>query len=181
MTCSLHKRCVIWEKKNFFYFRKNPRNKEQSSCAPITFRNALAGLVFKRDRRTHRLHVSFVCGVVLHTGHPSAVVPAPLYQSFTQSGDRSELSNNAPPTYRASQCFTLIADMAPNASDSNADVLSDEFGFQPGNVVISGFSCRLPECDSVDELRRKLYASEDMVNGDPTRWPTGTSAEIVET
>lgn len=67
--------------------------------------------------------------------------------------------------------------MAPNANESTVkpDVLSDEFGFQPNDVVITGFSGRLPECDSIDELREKLYAGEDLVNGDPTRWPTGKS------
>lgn len=65
--------------------------------------------------------------------------------------------------------------MAPNANESTVkpDVLSDEFGFQPDDVVITGFSGRLPECDSIDELKEKLYAGEDLVNGDPTRWPTG--------
>lgn len=74
--------------------------------------------------------------------------------------------------------------MAPNATATAAaavnagqtpDVLSDEFGFQPDDVVISGFSGRFPECDSVDELREKLYAGYDMVNDDPRRWPYGKS------
>jgi len=70
--------------------------------------------------------------------------------------------------------------MAPNAHESEAapaavvpDVLSDEFGFRPEDIVISGFSGRFPECDSIDEMRQKLYAGEDMVNGEPRRWPTG--------
>lgn len=78
--------------------------------------------------------------------------------------------------------------MAPNATDSAAaaaaaaagpDVLSDEFGFQPEDVVISGLSGRFPECDSIDEMRQKLYAGEDMVNGEPTRWPDGERARLV--
>jgi len=64
--------------------------------------------------------------------------------------------------------------MAPNAADNDpTDVLSDEFGFRPEDVVVTGFSGRLPECDTVDEFRQKLYAGEDMVNGEPTRWPMG--------
>jgi len=69
--------------------------------------------------------------------------------------------------------------MAPNANDTataagaKPDVLSDEFGFRPEDVVVTGFSGRLPECDSIEEFTRKLYAGEDMVNGNPTRWPEG--------
>lgn len=72
--------------------------------------------------------------------------------------------------------------MAPNAHEIDAapatatvepDVLSDEFGFRPEDIVISGFSGRFPECDSIDEMRQKLYAGEDMVNAEPRRWPTG--------
>lgn len=67
--------------------------------------------------------------------------------------------------------------MAPNANESavKPDVLSDEFGFQPEDVVISGFSGRLPECNSIDELREKLYAGEDLVTDEPSRWPYGKS------
>jgi hypothetical protein len=65
--------------------------------------------------------------------------------------------------------------MAPNANEPavKPDVLSDEFGFQPEDIVVTGFSGRMPECDSIDELRTKLYAGEDMVNANPTRWPDG--------
>lgn len=67
--------------------------------------------------------------------------------------------------------------MAPNATPGSSvqpvDVLSDEFGFQPDDIVITGFSGRLPECDSIDELREKLLTGEDMVNDDPRRWPYG--------
>lgn len=74
--------------------------------------------------------------------------------------------------------------MAPNATSTTVaavaaghapDVLSDEFGFQPDDVVVSGFSGRFPECDSVDELRENLYSGYDMVNDDPRRWPYGKS------
>lgn len=72
--------------------------------------------------------------------------------------------------------------MAPNANESGVepDVLSDEFGFQPEDVVITGFSGRLPECDSIDELKQKLYAGEDMVNDDPRRWPYGKNENLIE-
>lgn len=79
--------------------------------------------------------------------------------------------------------------MAPNATSTAAaavtaghapDVLSDEFGFQPDDVVVSGFSGRFPECDSVDELREKLYAGYDMVNDDPRRWPYGKSQPRIQ-
>lgn len=64
--------------------------------------------------------------------------------------------------------------MAPNANDApNVNVQSEDFGFQPEDVVITGISGRLPECDSIDEFRTKLYAGEDLVTGDPRRWPTG--------
>lgn len=73
--------------------------------------------------------------------------------------------------------------MAPNAADDptavKPDVLSDEFGFRPEDVVITGFSGRLPECDTIDEFRQKLYAGEDMVNGEPTRWPMGKVCRTV--
>lgn len=78
--------------------------------------------------------------------------------------------------------------MAPNAHEVDAapvagepDVLSDEFGFQPEDIVISGFSGRFPECDSIDEMRQKLYAGEDMVNAEPRRWPTGLYGAIMRT
>lgn len=75
--------------------------------------------------------------------------------------------------------------MAPNAHESEPvrapaaakpDVLSDEFGFQPEDIVITGFSGRFPECDSIDEMRQKLYAGVDMVTAEPSRWPTGELA-----
>ncbi|KAL4113184.1 hypothetical protein QTP88_016854 [Uroleucon formosanum] len=78
--------------------------------------------------------------------------------------------------------------MAPNAHESDAtrptikpDVQSDEFGFQPEDIVISGFSGRFPECDSIDEMRQKLYAGEDMVNDEPRRWPYGLYGAIMRT
>ncbi|XP_022181594.1 fatty acid synthase-like [Myzus persicae] len=75
--------------------------------------------------------------------------------------------------------------MAPNAHDVDPavepDVLSDEFGFRPEDIVISGFSGRFPECDSIDEMRQKLYAGEDMVNAEPRRWPTGLYGAIMRT
>jgi len=80
--------------------------------------------------------------------------------------------------------------MAPNAHESETvrapaaakpDVQSEEFGFQPEDIVISGFSGRFPECDSIDEMRQKLYAGVDMVTAEPTRWPTGLYGAIMRT
>uniref|UniRef100_A0A2H8TY64 Fatty acid synthase n=1 Tax=Melanaphis sacchari TaxID=742174 RepID=A0A2H8TY64_9HEMI len=80
--------------------------------------------------------------------------------------------------------------MAPNAHESETvptpvtvkfDVQSDEFGFQPEDIVVTGLSGRFPECDSIDEMRQKLYAGEDMVNAEPTRWPTGLYGAIMRT
>lgn len=72
--------------------------------------------------------------------------------------------------------------MAPNANDVSVNIdakpapvdpLDEEFGFQPEDIVVSGFSGRFPECDSIDELREKLYAGVDMINDNATRWPYG--------
>lgn len=76
--------------------------------------------------------------------------------------------------------------MAPNANDMSAnpgiklapvDPLDEDFGFQPEDVVVSGFSGRFPECDSIDELRENLYAGVDMVNDKENRWPYGKRAD----
>lgn len=78
--------------------------------------------------------------------------------------------------------YFALKTMAPNAHESEPvrapaaakpDVLSDEFGFQAEDIVVSGLSGRFPECDSIDEMRQKLYAGVDMVTDEPSRWPYG--------
>lgn len=39
------------------------------------------------------------------------------------------------------------------------------------DIVITGFSGRLPESSSIEEFKRNLYEHVDMVNDDPRRWP----------
>ncbi|XP_061715319.1 fatty acid synthase-like isoform X2 [Cydia pomonella] len=41
------------------------------------------------------------------------------------------------------------------------------------DVVISGLSGRLPECDSIDEFADKLFAGVDLVTADDRRWKPG--------
>ncbi|CAD7085952.1 unnamed protein product [Hermetia illucens] len=41
------------------------------------------------------------------------------------------------------------------------------------DVVITGFSGRLPESSSIDEFKKNLFEGVDMVNDDPRRWPKG--------
>lgn len=41
------------------------------------------------------------------------------------------------------------------------------------DIVISGFSGRLPESSNIDEFKKNLYDGVDMVNDDPRRWPKG--------
>lgn len=43
----------------------------------------------------------------------------------------------------------------------------------PDEVVISGFSGRLPESSTIDEFKENLFNGVDMVNDDPRRWPKG--------
>uniref|UniRef100_A0A6B2E4Y7 Fatty acid synthase n=1 Tax=Phlebotomus kandelakii TaxID=1109342 RepID=A0A6B2E4Y7_9DIPT len=40
-------------------------------------------------------------------------------------------------------------------------------------IVISGFSGRLPESSNIEEFRNNLFNGVDMVNDDPRRWPAG--------
>ena len=41
------------------------------------------------------------------------------------------------------------------------------------DVVISGFSGRLPESDSIEEFKKNLYDGVDMITDDERRWPSG--------
>lgn len=43
----------------------------------------------------------------------------------------------------------------------------------PDEVVITGFSGRLPESSTIQEFRDNLYNGVDMVNDEPRRWPKG--------
>lgn len=40
-------------------------------------------------------------------------------------------------------------------------------------IVISGFSGRLPESSNIEEFKENLFNHVDMVNEDPRRWPKG--------
>ncbi|GAB0090084.1 Fatty acid synthase [Sergentomyia squamirostris] len=42
---------------------------------------------------------------------------------------------------------------------------------QQDDIVISGFSGRLPECSNIKEFMDNLYNGVDMVNDDPRKWP----------
>lgn len=42
------------------------------------------------------------------------------------------------------------------------------------DIVISGFSGRLPECDTIAEFTQKLFDGVDLVTADDRRWPVGT-------
>ncbi|XP_034937434.1 fatty acid synthase [Chelonus insularis] len=41
------------------------------------------------------------------------------------------------------------------------------------DIVISGFSGRLPECENIEEFKRHLFDGIDMVTDDERRWPSG--------
>ncbi|KAI3379107.1 hypothetical protein SNEBB_007999 [Seison nebaliae] len=41
------------------------------------------------------------------------------------------------------------------------------------DIVISGFSGRYPECNSVDEFGEALFAHKDLITEDDRRWPVG--------
>ncbi|XP_031628812.1 fatty acid synthase-like [Contarinia nasturtii] len=43
----------------------------------------------------------------------------------------------------------------------------------PDEIVISGFSGRLPESSNIQEFKENLFNGVDMVNDDPRRWPNG--------
>lgn len=43
----------------------------------------------------------------------------------------------------------------------------------PDEIVISGFSGRLPESSTIEEFKENLFNGVDMVNDDPRRWPKG--------
>lgn len=41
----------------------------------------------------------------------------------------------------------------------------------PDEIVISGFSGRLPECSTIQQFKENLFNGIDMVTDDPRRWP----------
>lgn len=41
------------------------------------------------------------------------------------------------------------------------------------DIVISGIAGRYPGCDSIDELRDKLFNNKDLITEDESRWPPG--------
>lgn len=43
----------------------------------------------------------------------------------------------------------------------------------PDEIVISGFSGRLPESSTIEEFKSNLFDGIDMVNDEPRRWPDG--------
>lgn len=49
----------------------------------------------------------------------------------------------------------------------------DNNQFTANEVVISGFSGRLPESSTIEEFKYNLFNGIDMVNDDPKRWPNG--------
>lgn len=46
------------------------------------------------------------------------------------------------------------------------------------DVVISGFSGRLPESSNIEEFKQNLFNGVDMVNDDPRRWERGKSEDL---
>lgn len=46
------------------------------------------------------------------------------------------------------------------------------------DVVISGFSGRLPESSNIEEFKQNLFNGVDMVNDDPRRWERGKSKDL---
>lgn len=51
--------------------------------------------------------------------------------------------------------------------------MSTEMKQLTDDVVISGFSGRLPESSTIQEFKDNLFNGIDMVNDDPRRWPNG--------
>lgn len=49
------------------------------------------------------------------------------------------------------------------------------------DVVISGFSGRLPESSNIEEFKQNLFNGVDMVNDDPRRWERGKSKDLPQT
>lgn len=48
----------------------------------------------------------------------------------------------------------------------------------PEDVVISGFSGRLPESENIEEFKKNLFDCVDMVTDDERRWPAGNFLDV---
>ncbi|XP_055691136.1 fatty acid synthase-like [Lutzomyia longipalpis] len=57
-----------------------------------------------------------------------------------------------------------------NGHDDSGDL---EFGNYSGEIVISGFSGRLPESSNIEEFKNNLYSGVDLINDEERRWPRG--------
>lgn len=42
-----------------------------------------------------------------------------------------------------------------------------------GEIAITGISSRLPQCENLEEFKKKLYDGTDMVSNGDARWPDG--------
>lgn len=67
----------------------------------------------------------------------------------------------------------LVTPVKKNLKKSEAKMDKINLTKVDRRVAITGMSSRLPECDNLEEFKRKLYAGEDMVNGKESRWPSG--------
>lgn len=57
--------------------------------------------------------------------------------------------------------------MVRSASDLDGSKWNDE------DIVITGISARLPNCDSVEEFQEKLLAKVDLITDEPRRFQSG--------
>ncbi|VVC46315.1 Hypothetical protein CINCED_3A018656 [Cinara cedri] len=68
--------------------------------------------------------------------------------------------------------------MAPNvdvtAAPESQKVYNDD------EVVISGISGRLPNCDSIEDFKEKLFNGTDIVDEGESRWPDGISGAVTK-
>lgn len=58
------------------------------------------------------------------------------------------------------------------AGGNNRNLYQNRGGIRD-DIVITGFSGRLPESSSIEEFKKNLFDGVDMVNDDPRRWPKG--------
>lgn len=67
---------------------------------------------------------------------------------------------------RFSDVVTDTRRTVPIDLEGRYDVVQDD-------IVITGFSGRLPESSNIEEFKKNLFDGVDMVNDDPRRWPKG--------
>lgn len=60
-----------------------------------------------------------------------------------------------------------------NSPIARDPVINGNTQYLQDDIVISGFSGRFPESDSIDELKKNLFEGVDMVTDDERRWPAG--------